>query len=147
MIRFVRGDIFESGAEMLVNPVDCVGGCGKGLALEFMRRFPDNYVAYRKECMNHFRIGRMFVTAYTAYIVNFATKIDWQEKSRLVWIVSGLRDLRRTIDNLKPQSVAIPALGCGCGGLRWVDVKPEIEKALGGLAVDIMVYEPMEKER
>ena len=43
MIRFIRGDLFESGCQALVNPVNCVGVMGKGLALQFRHRSPANY--------------------------------------------------------------------------------------------------------
>ena len=35
MIRFTQGNIFDSGCQALVNPVNCVGVMGKGLALQF----------------------------------------------------------------------------------------------------------------
>ena len=50
MIRFVQGDLFASRCEALVNPVNCVGVMGKGLALQFRRRFPANFEAYRESC-------------------------------------------------------------------------------------------------
>jgi O-acetyl-ADP-ribose deacetylase (regulator of RNase III) len=37
MLVFVKGDIFESQAEALVNPVNTVGVMGKGLAAEFQQ--------------------------------------------------------------------------------------------------------------
>jgi len=40
MIKFVKGNIFESNAEALVNSVNTVGVMGKGIALQFKERFP-----------------------------------------------------------------------------------------------------------
>lgn len=40
MIRYVKGNIFNSQMETIVNPVNCVGVMGKGLALEYKRRYP-----------------------------------------------------------------------------------------------------------
>jgi O-acetyl-ADP-ribose deacetylase (regulator of RNase III) len=37
MIHFVKGNIFESDAEALVNAVNTVGVMGKGIALEFKK--------------------------------------------------------------------------------------------------------------
>ena len=34
------GEHFDSHAQVLVNPINCVGVMGKGLALEFKRRYP-----------------------------------------------------------------------------------------------------------
>ena len=89
MITFVQGDIFQDEeAEALVNPVNCVGVMGKGLALEFRKRFPDNYTEYRRACQSgRVRPGRMMVfktyrTGPRGYIINFPTKRDWREASR-----------------------------------------------------------------
>ena len=40
MISVVKGDLFESRAQTLVNTVNCVGVMGKGIALGFRKRFP-----------------------------------------------------------------------------------------------------------
>ncbi|MBE6754719.1 MAG: hypothetical protein E7559_10305, partial [Ruminococcaceae bacterium] len=37
------GDIFESKAKTIVNAVNCVGVMGKGIALEFKRRYPEMF--------------------------------------------------------------------------------------------------------
>jgi O-acetyl-ADP-ribose deacetylase (regulator of RNase III) len=50
MIEFVQGDIFESGCEVLVNPVNCKGVMGKGLALQFKRRYPEMFDIYLEAC-------------------------------------------------------------------------------------------------
>ena len=50
MIRFVTGDLFEADSEALVNSVNCVGVMGRGAALAFKRRFPDNFKAYKAAC-------------------------------------------------------------------------------------------------
>jgi O-acetyl-ADP-ribose deacetylase (regulator of RNase III) len=47
MLTFQQGDLFESGCQALVNPVNCMGVMGKGLALVFRRRFPEVYDDYR----------------------------------------------------------------------------------------------------
>ena len=40
MIRYVKGNIFNSQMETIVNQINCVGVMGKGLALEYKRRYP-----------------------------------------------------------------------------------------------------------
>jgi hypothetical protein len=39
-------------------------------------------------------------------------------------------------------SIAIPALGCGNGGLNWTIVKKEIELALAGIDCEITIFGP-----
>ena len=151
MIQFKSGDIFAEDAEALVNPVNCVGVMGGGLALQFKTRYPDNLRAYAEACgADAVRPGRMLMfetnmTANPRYIVNFPTKRHWRDDSRIEDIEAGLADLARIIRDLDIRSIAIPALGCGLGGLPWNAVRNQIEDALGKFNdVEIIVFEPGE---
>ncbi|MDY7011042.1 MAG: DUF4433 domain-containing protein, partial [Planctomycetota bacterium] len=42
-------------------------------------------------------------------------------------------------------SVALPALGCGLGGLDWADVGPLMCKYLHGIGIDVAIYLPRER--
>ncbi len=56
------GDIFTEDVEALVNTVNCVGVMGKGLALQFKRRYPQNFAEYAVDCaQGRVRPGRMHV--------------------------------------------------------------------------------------
>lgn len=142
--------MFESGAEALVNPVNCVGVMGKGLALEFRRLFPENYLKYKDDCaFGNYRPGLVGFYEYREgrprYILNVATKDHWRQASQLVDIQRGLAVLDIYIQVFHITSAAIPALGCGLGGLKWARVRPEIERALEHLDdVSIYVYQPKE---
>lgn len=56
------------------------------------------------------------------------------------WVVDGLQDLRGFLVSNAVESIALPALGAGLGGLPWTDVCGHIKAALGDLAVDVRVY-------
>jgi len=148
-IRYVRGDLFRSGTEALVNPVNIVGVMGKGLALQFRERFPGLYEAYRKACARgEVRIGQVLVydrgpSTHPRCILNFPTKAHWKDPSRLEYVRAGLVDLVRVIREYRIRSIAVPALGAGLGGLDWKEVRPLIEEALAPLeGVEVLVYEP-----
>lgn len=150
MVEYVhQGNLLESNADALVNTVNTKGVMGKGIALQFKRAFPDNYKAYRAACeAGEVQLGRMFVTATgrldsPRLIINFPTKAHWKSRSRLRDVETGLRDLRRVLAENQVNSVALPPLGCGLGGLRWDDVRPKIDEALGDLPIDITVFEPV----
>lgn len=152
MMRFVKGDLLDAKVEALVNTVNTVGVMGKGVALMFKEAFPANFRAYEEACAaKQVRIGRMFVTENQTFegprwIINFPTKKHWRQPSKREWIVEGLKDLRRVIQENEIQSIALPPLGSGNGGLDWSDVRPEIERVLGDLEdVDVHVYEPIAK--
>ena len=146
MIEYIKGDIFDLDVEAIVNPVNCVGVMGAGLAKEFKIRYWDNYVLYKDTCnAGQAKMGRMMVYRYPdnskalRYIVNFPTKAHWKDKSRLSDIELGLWDLRKLIKHSVISSIALPKLGCGLGGLQWLSVKLAIEKTLGYIE-DTKVY-------
>ena len=149
MISLTQGNLLEADAEALVNTVNTKGIMGKGIALMFKERFPENFEAYSRACKRgEVRIGRMFVTKREElfgpqWIINFPTKTHWRVNTRLGWIEEGLKDLVQVIQHNQIHSVAIPPLGCGSGGLDWVAVRPLIVAALKQVdGVDATIYEP-----
>jgi O-acetyl-ADP-ribose deacetylase (regulator of RNase III) len=152
MIKFTQGNLLDAPVEALVNTVNTVGVMGKGIALMFKEAFPQNFRAYEAACKNkEITIGHMFVTETSAlegprWIINFPTKKHWRQPSQLKWIVEGLNDLRRVIQDLEIRTIALPPLGSGNGGLDWKEVRKEIQQALEDLKdVNIVVYEPTDK--
>lgn len=149
-ITYATGDLLAANTQALVNTVNCVGVMGKGLAQQFKQRFPDNFAAYRMACKRRaVTIGSMFVTEIPEnhrYIINFPTKNHWQQPSTLAYIEAGLVDLARVICAHNIESIAIPPLGAGLGGLNWNDVHPRITKAFVDLPqVNVIIYPPTAK--
>ena len=152
MIKYTKGNLLDAPAQALVNTVNTVGVMGKGIALMFKERFGLNMEQYAAACKaKEVQVGRMFVTETgelmgPRWIVNFPTKKHWRHPSKMEWIVDGLQDLKRFIVENNVESIAIPPLGAGNGGLSWPAVKEQIELALSDLTgVEIVIYEPMAK--
>lgn len=150
MIQFTQGDLLQSDAEALVNPVNTQGVMGKGLALQFRERYPDHYQVYRQACQaGTVRPGRMLVgdrgpeAGHPRYIIHFPTKREWRHASRMEDIESGLAALVTEMRRLGIRSVAVPALGCGLGGLPWPEVSERVRHAFEA-APDVLwlVYSP-----
>jgi O-acetyl-ADP-ribose deacetylase (regulator of RNase III) len=149
MIRFTHGDLLDAPVDALVNAVNEVGVMGKGIALEFNACFPEESREYQKACARgEVKVGLMFPVRRTVlvgprWIIHFPTKKHWRFPSQIEWVRSGLVDLLRTIREQGIRSVAIPPLGCGAGGLNWVEIRREIEATFAGPAdVEAVVYEP-----
>ncbi len=151
MIEQRQGNLLEEHTEALVNTVNTVGVMGKGVALQFKRRYPENYRAYVAACKaGEVRVGQMFVTELPAalqgtprYIINFPTKQHWRGDARLEYIQAGLNTLTQLVRERGIRSIALPALGCGNGGLQWSEVRPLIEQAFTALPeVEVVLYPP-----
>jgi O-acetyl-ADP-ribose deacetylase (regulator of RNase III) len=157
-------DMFESGADAIVDPVNCLGTHGAGLALEFKQRYPHAVASFTSITRERSVIpgqvpafwsdGRPVDDWHPArpLIYFFPTKYDWRDPSKKEWISSGLITLHRQVTrharefNLK--RIAIPALGCGYGGLDWNVVRPMIEDAMGRIeGIEALLYEPKKQPR
>ena len=149
MIEYKTGDILTEDAEALVNTVNCVGIMGRGVALQVKHAYPGNFKAYEVACKRgEVKPGHMF-TFETGWltnprlIINFPTKRHWRAKSRMEDIEAGLKALAEEIRARHVRSIAIPPLGSGLGGLKWADVRPRIELALGSIeGLRLVIYEP-----
>ena len=149
MIEYKTGDILAEDVEALVNTVNCVGIMGRGLALQFKNIFPANFKFYADACKREeVQPGRMLVFATDQmtnprYIINFPTKRHWKGKSRIEDIEAGLVALAEEIRLRNIQSIAIPPLGSGLGGLDWDEVRPLITTAMQEFKErKIIIFEP-----
>jgi O-acetyl-ADP-ribose deacetylase (regulator of RNase III) len=154
MITVHRGSILKDGADALVNPVNCDGVMGAGLAVQFRDAFPGYFDAYAAAC-KAYDLAPGGVHVWDAarpapgptWIVSFPTKDRWRSRSKLSDVTMGLGWLRLVIEAGQQMpglaSIAVPALGCGLGGLDWADVRPVIESTLGDIPdVRLHLYPP-----
>ena len=143
MITYQQGDLFQSTAHVLVNPVNTVGVMGKGLALKFKKRYPAMFIEYQKQCeQNLLTVGKLWIyKAEDKWILNFPTKQHWRSKSKIEYIESGLQAFVTVYEAEKITSIAYPMLGCGLGGLNWkTQVQPLMETYLNPLPINVQIY-------
>ncbi len=148
MIELRTGDLLDSGAQAIVCTVNTKGAMGKGLALSCAERFVGLLRAYTDACeRGEIRTGSMW-TFDTGLLIGprlvicFPTKEHWIHPSRIEWVEDGLAALARTIRSEGLESVAVPPLGCGLGGLDWRSVKARIYSALNDLHATVELYPP-----
>ena len=143
-MKILIGDIFESSCQCLVNTINCVGVMGKGVALEFKKRYPENYGDYVKRCARgEVKPGLpYFYQDKDRLILNFPTKDHWRMPSRLSEVEAGLDWFVAHYEENGVTSIAFPPLGCGNGGLDWNDVGPLMYRKLKGLPIKIEAYAP-----
>jgi len=147
MVTVKVGDLFQSKAQTWVNTVNCVGVMGKGVALEFKKRFPDMYEDYVQRCRaGQVKLGRpyLYKRVVPPWILNFPTKDDWRSVARLDAIEEGLRYLAQHYREWGIESLAVPPLGCGQGQLEWRVVGPTLYRHLTRLEIPVELYAPFE---
>jgi O-acetyl-ADP-ribose deacetylase (regulator of RNase III) len=142
LITYSPGTVFNSGAQVLVNTVNCYGVMGAGIALEFKLRYPRMFENYVEQCKNQdIRVGEISLYRdFKIEVLQFPTKRHWRYPSKLAWIDLGLRHFVSMYKQLKIRSVAFPKLGTSNGGLDWQDVRQIMIERLSNLPdLDVVI--------
>lgn len=151
MVSIQRGDLFKSTAQVLVCPVNCLGEMG-ALAGLFQRHFPDECRVYITQAKaGKFLLGDGLLVARKdvpqgapeRFIYFFPTMQNPGEPSSEIIISMGLQTLEGFIRKRGLKSLAIPALGCGVGGLDFTQVFRTIKARFQCLPrVSVVVFAP-----
>lgn len=148
MITDTTGDLLDDDADALVNGVNIGGVMGRSLAVRFKRRFPEMFREFERMARRgELEMGRVHVWATGGdaprFVVNVPTKRHWRSRAHLADVQDGLAALARAVDEHGITSIAVPALGCGSGGLTWPEVRPLVEAAFAELPeIDVRLYGP-----
>ena len=145
MVKIITGNIFNSNTDAIINTVNCVGVMGKGLALNFKRRYPKMYAAYRQAC-NKKQLRPGMILPYTKLddgeplILNFAVKDHWRDPSRYSWVEDCLRRFVDNYERLGIKSAAFPWIGAMNGRLDMKRVREIMLSHLEPLPIPIEIY-------
>ena len=145
MIKVLIGDLFTSKAQTLVNTVNCIGIMGKGIALEFKKRFPDMFKDYEERCKRkEVKLGKPYLyrRLMLPWILNFPTKGHWRSVTKLADLERGLEYLLAHYKEWGITSLAVPPLGCGEGQLEWRVVGPTLYRYLSRMDIPVELYAP-----
>lgn len=142
MLTYVKGNILSSGMQTLVCPVNCVGFMDGGLSLQFKKKFPSMFEEYKRQCNDNLLVigGGWIYKKSAPWIYCFPTKKHWENRGELFDIEMGLDTFSQVYELFGIENAAFPKLGCGCGGLKWEEVCPVMEKYLAPLPIEITVY-------
>jgi O-acetyl-ADP-ribose deacetylase (regulator of RNase III) len=142
MIKVIKGNIFTTKCQTIVNTVNCVGVMGAGIAYECRLRYPTMYKKYVELCRNNqFNIGMLWLyQSEDKNILNFPTKNHWRYESKEDYLEKGLQKFVATYKEKGITSIAFPLLGASHGGIPE-DVSLEImKKYLNQCDIDIEIY-------
>lgn len=142
-LHYRTGNLLDSPCQVLVNAVNCVGVAGAGLAKQFQDRWPEQVAEYREFC----RAGKMRPgVVHEASlpegrsILSVPTKRHWRNPSAFQDVALGIRAMARWCREGEITSIAVPALGCGLGGLPRNLVRGAIEMEMSDLRCQVHLY-------
>jgi len=145
-VIIIRGNLFTSNAQTLVNTVNTVGIMGAGIALEFRLRYPEMFEKYIDLCKKkQISIGKLWLyKADDRWILNFPTKKDWKDDSKIEYLEEGLQKL---VDSYKEKgitSIAFPVLGSNHGNIPEEESIKIMKRYLikCDIPVEIYLYDP-----
>lgn len=146
-VKVVTGNIFDSQADVLVNPTNPEGVMGGGLALQFSQRFPQMNHVYKQRAKAHkLQLGRIdwhevHEDATTKYVANLHT-MHLGQHATIEAVTDGLRDFVRMVNRLdNVKTVAVPVLGDGIGGLDTNEVLKVMKRELALVKADVTIYQ------
>lgn len=144
-VNHIKGNIFNTKCQTIVNTVNCVGVMGRGIALVYKLRYPHMFEEYKEHCENKLiKIGSLWL--YTKqenapWILNFPTKFHWKYPSKIEWIEEGLQKFVDTYEKKGITSIAFPLLGTHNGGLDANEVIKLMDEYLSKCAIHVEIYE------
>ncbi len=150
MIHYVTGDILETRARAVAHGVAPGDHFDSGLARSLRERWPAMVKDFRHHCqVSHPRPGEVWAWAGAggARIFNLLTQDGAPAhhakpgRASVAHVNHALRELRRLVTDARIESLALPRLATGVGGLDWKEVRPLVEKHLGDLEIPVYVYE------
>lgn len=146
-LDIIKGNIFTSGCQTLVNTVNCVGVMGAGIALEFRLRYPQMYEKYVELCKNDsLQIGKLWLyKSENKWVLNFPTKTHWKYKSKVEYLRLGLQKFIDTYRDKEITSIAFPLLGAQNGGIPEevsLDIMKEFLSSCD-ILIEIYKYDPL----
>lgn len=141
-IKILKGNIFTSKYQTLVNTVNCVGVMGAGIALEYRLRYPEMHDKYVQLCVeNKIDIGVLWVyKSPDRWILNFPTKKHWKYPSKKEYLRAGLDKFLNTYKEKKINSIAFPLLGADKGGIPQDESLRIMTAFLEKADVEIEIY-------
>jgi len=151
-IKIIKGNIFTTTCQTIVNTINCLGVMGAGIALEFRYRYPQMFEKYVELCQaKQIEIGKLWLynkEPDRKWVLNFPTKYDWKYKTKPEYLEKGLEKFLQTYKEKQITSIAFPLLGADKGGLDPALSLMIMEKYLSlcDIPVEIYQYDPQAED-
>ena len=152
MIKHIKCDIFESGADVICHQVNCQGVMGSGIAKQVREKYPWVYGTYKSFCdgVDPTHERKFLLGTALPVFINETTVIEnlfGQEKYGYNGnCYTNYAKLKQALDTTKLQhpnkTIAIPYLmGCHRGGGDWNIVYKMIEEVFADSDCEVLICE------
>lgn len=150
MIKHIKCDIFESGADVICHQVNCQGVMGSGVAKQVREKYPWVYAHYKQLCRNfQHRKEDLLGMAQGIYInedakiFNLYAQLNYGYDGECYTNYDALKDALEYISTYyHNKTIAIPYLmGCHRGGGDWNIVYKMIEEIFGDSDCEVLICE------
>jgi O-acetyl-ADP-ribose deacetylase (regulator of RNase III) len=153
MIKHIKCDIFESGADVICHQVNCQGVMGSGIAKQVREKYPYVYKEYKEFCDKARKEGRSPLGCWQAiqidednprkYIINIFAQENFGYDGKCY---TDYKVLRTVFEEIRAAThdftIAIPYLmGCHRGGGDWNVVYKMIEEVFGNSDCEVLICE------
>lgn len=140
-----QGDLFTTRARGIGHGVNVDGKMGAGIAVPFRQRFPDMYAEYVKKCESkELRPGGVFPWQANEvppqFIYNIASQDRPGPNARMEWLSSGIADTLTHAQAHGIDTVALPLIGGGIGGLSRNEIVQVLRGRLHYSPIDIELW-------
>lgn len=152
MIKHIKCDIFESGADVICHQVNCQGEMNTGVAAQVRQRYPWVYGVYKKHCdhfsLNPYGILGLYQEVYideNRVILNIFGQLNFGYDGKCYTDYKKLEQAIKNIaedDDYFGKTIAFPYLmGCHRGGGDWEIVYKIIEDAFKDSDCEVLICE------
>jgi O-acetyl-ADP-ribose deacetylase (regulator of RNase III) len=145
MINLVKGDLFDSGADIIAHGCNCQGGFGSGVAKIVATKYPKARARYLEKHANEgWELGEVqFVKLSSGehYIANCATQDAYLPRGICHADYDGIRIAMMTVKEFakdKGLSIALPKIGAGLAGGDWNTIETILKEVFSDY--DATVY-------
>ena len=122
MPTYKTGDIFTTEALAIGHGINTQGLMGAGIAVQFRDRFPEMYEHYANECAqsNLFPGDIMpYEVKEGRWVYNMASQELPGKNASYEWLYTSAVKALNHAHSVGIDTIAIPRIGCGIGGLSW----------------------------
>lgn len=127
MLEIKKGNVFSIKTDAIAHGANCIGEMGAGAALQFVHTYPSIFMPYAKACkeLGPALLGTIqpiYIESANKWIVNCFTQINKGKHAEYGAVSACFLRLDEFMLNHNLKTLSMPAIGCGFGGLKWVNV-------------------------